>query len=791
MNMDDYLKEIEESIDNLSSELSTLSNLDINNLNAKDVKNYINELKTSNGELNSIKEKINLIITEDVNELSTISRCNDKLQNLKNTYNIDELIEKYANKKIEKYVKSIIKVEKHMNWLNSKFNFGFSELHIMNDEINDLVGEYSRLKGEVKDIIELINEVNNPYTISPKELNERLETIKTGIKIIKNKQINNYNRMVISINKRFDEVIRSVEYLSEEKRNQIVSMIPRERLEVYNGIVDKYDARKYLESLKYSELKEQFKIYTEMEKILDNQVVEHNPSEPVEITDYSINPKPEPTKLEEGNKAIIVPEPENTEIIKVSEEEAIKAELTNLENKIELLNSMYKDNMSQEELQKYFFTIMDTHTNLVITEREILKANDKIKNDPEIVNRLNNCNNIFKDILNKYLTQKNNPTNSESKSETKLLPAPDTYKYYLDRIDKLEQRFEHAKIELDSLGKKNPELVDEIHGYRIGSYELQADIHGARREDKITIEQYKNLINKLGNLIEKIEKYQQEIKSTDKLTEEGFTDLLNGDINNLENGIKRFEQKVDAAENPINKEDKALLDKMYEELNNEIDEIEEKIKDCSDPEKQKNDTDRLNKCKEDLKKINKKYLSKCPLRVNKVRSAKKFFKENKKIILIVAGLAALSILLAPPIIPAIMNGNRIIMTKVPSLISFLSPLNKFLGNSIGAKEVIQRTALDSGYKVWQFANGTLMSNIIPQPQVALLKGLALSIGGSAVIATPLITGVVMAIKNLRKNKKTKKKEEKKATNSPALEDDGAIEPIETSEELEEKTGRRR
>ena len=98
------------------------------------------------------------------------------------------------------------------------------------------------------------------------------------------------------------------------------------------------------------------------------------------------------------------------------------------------------------------------------------------------------------------------------------------------------------------------------------------------------------------------------------------------------------------------------------------------------------------------------------------------------------------------IIPAIMHGNLMLGTLEPALSGFATFANKILGGLIGAHRTTK------GF--WYLSNGIRLNSSLAS--ASLLKGLAYSGIGSAALLSPVIAGVVIAIKNLKG--KIKKKE---------------------------------
>ena len=151
--------------------------------------------------------------------------------------------------------------------------------------------------------------------------------------------------------------------------------------------------------------------------------------------------------------------------------------------------------------------------------------------------------------------------------------------------------------------------------------------------------------------------------------------------------------------------------------------------------------------------INNDNYKKNPLLVKSIKDGKELYKKHKKLFLIGIGLSTIALIHAtvgPIIIPAIMRGNIMIMSKLdPANKTALIAINKFLAKTINATEVTKSIQLASGefeeIKLWYLANGTMLNPT--SAASSLLKGIAMSSIGSAIIASPV---VIVLIKSIRK-----------------------------------------
>ena len=285
------------------------------------------------------------------------------------------------------------------------------------------------------------------------------------------------------------------------------------------------------------------------------------------------------------------------------------------------------------------------------------------------------------------------------------------------------------------------------------------------------------------NTNSEIKNAKQNIEAYDIMKENGFLDLLNGDVDNLAQAIEDFEAEIDLANKPINRQDRKILDLQYKKLVGEINRIENNLENYkdTDPEKYESEMAKLHDCKDKLEQVNKKYNKACPLGVKQVRSAKKFFKKHKKGILLAAGIATVALLAQPVLIPAIMHGNMLIGSKVAFLNPILSAINKKLASAINAN-VVKTVVNGVTTYPWHLASGTIISP--NTATAALLRGVASVALGSV----PLVGGVVVSIKALA-DKIIKREQKEKSKLMPAVKEKTA-ELTQKSKELVENIGKR-
>jgi len=317
----------------------------------------------------------------------------------------------------------------------------------------------------------------------------------------------------------------------------------------------------------------------------------------------------------------------------------------------------------------------------------------------------------------------------------------------------LDPAFENNKVSQNVIRAFNNSL-DSI-AIELGS--LMNDIESRYGvENGLTDEQYDNLKRKVEEVNEKIISGNNKVSAFIVLKENGFLDLLDGNIDNLSQAIANYEELVNTADTPINHKNRKILDMQYQKLVGEVERIEKDLAAFkeTDADKYEEEKQKLDQCKIKLNEVNKKYLANCPLRVRASRSAKNFYKKHKKEILVVGGLAAVALLAQPIIIPAIMHGNLLLANKIAFLRPVLVGINNTLGSAINAN-IVNTVINGVSAKVWQLASGLILTPTVTS--TALLKGIALSVGGTAVLSAPLIGGVVMGLKKLTQKIKNKDK----------------------------------
>ena len=718
----EYLDNMNEFLGKVHEEINKISNVD--GATIEQCLGRIDELHAISEECDSyLKSNYNYFYRDE--DVEAALALKEKISEQKNR--CDSLIQEYTKKIVDNYVSTVNRTKNNIKYVLSKLKTNFNELVEINEEISGLVEEYNVLKEKFNDVVKYINNLDDPYSISPKELENRLKEIRDGIKEIKNQQIDNYNRMVSVLNERLSSLSSRVEEIPEELREQFKSIVG---LTVCNEKVDKFNARKYLDYLNYTELKKQFLLFAEIEKYLNNREM-----------------MPVIPEVSQGNGVEEQP-------VEVTVEEALMAELRNIEDKIISLNNSYDKDMSYDEYLKYEDEILYIERLLDLFMMNYYDSKDKVIDNKKIDGHLSKCFESLNYLKNLVLSKKNKPMNSDGEYKNllqEIAKVSDRIEYTVNIL--MEPAFEDKNVSknvIDGFNNILDKLFQELDN-------LKTKITKLHEEGKLDDVQYNNLKVELDKKVEQIVKGREFVNAFETIREKGFFDLLTGEISGLEEAIKRYGEKIDSYEKPIDKAKRSELDQIYNAIENEIQRIQtnlEKYKD-TDPVKYQSEIEKLEKCKLDLNELNTKYRSKCGLVVKTWRSAKKFYKKHKKTILICVGLATIALLAKPVLIPAIMQGNLFLSGSMPSLAPVLSTINKGLGDFIGA-EIVKTTFRGVTIYPWRLASGAFLT--ANTTTAALLKGIASVSLGSA----PLIGGVVMSLKLLtNKMKKREKQDESK------------------------------
>lgn len=610
---------------------------------------------------------------------------------------IEEEIRKYKNH-CDGMVEALNKIRASLV-LDSSFDLK------LNDLVISLDGELKELDAEAKNLIDDIDTFReNAFGQNPSmtvtEIRKMLADIKDRLKSIKTKQIEKYNSKVVAINKKISE-LRGLTVSPE-----IAEMIAKlTELNICETTIRNYKDIRYLDSIDYNKLLEMNKLIDEIEKALGRESV------------------PEKVDLDDDIKYI--------------------------EDEIVRIDYYIKDTMSQDARNMLVEDISKVAAN--INEFRIKLENNKDKLTPEEYNNF-----IARvEAAESDLYELNNKLNK--------VPTPDKensiYKEFQHRLDILSRDLQNLEDLIDSLKGKIVEEALAVFETKLviienGLEDIKKEVEQAHNEGKLDDVQFNNLVTKMNEIEERINKSRGKLKDPEMIKDSDIFAFLNKDIDGLEHAIDNLEKQIDGLNKPIkNKNVRKQIEAIIVRLEEEIKLLRsylEKHKD-EDHDKYQATADRLNKLEDRLTNISKKYRKKCPLRVRAVKSAKDFYKKHKKAILIAAGLSAIAIthaLVGPVLIPAIMHGNIMLGASSPALSGITSAINKTLGSFIGA-------SWKNG--LWFLKNGVMINP--SSAAISLTKGLAISIGGTALLGTEIAATVATAVAGIKSlTNKAKKKE---------------------------------
>jgi len=570
----------------------------------------------------------------------------------------------------------------------------------LNNDLVELGEEAKRIISEIDEFKSKVSKYSAvEFTMNYSDINKEYAALKAKVKGLKQHQIDRYNARVLDVNRMISE-LKDIQGLSPE----IMARINGLSLIAICGVsIKSWNETKYLKELDYEGLVKIIVSIAEIQK--EVKLVEEKKEI---ISELDSDMRWIEWNLDQIDNSIANAKT-YSDLEKLKERLSIISDRI-VEFKVKLNNN--KELLTSEELKQYEDRINDAQAYAA-----------------EINNKIDNYS-IEKPVVSEYevLNGKLNTLNGNVESLANLIEAL------------------HGKVTLDAIGSLENNL-----NTLVGRLEdIDREIEEKHNEGKLDENQYNELKKKVEAIRKKLEDTRTKLKEPEMIKDVDIFSYLNGQIDGLENALSELETQVESLEKPIkDKNTRKNIDKIIKRLEDEIKHLEsilEKHKE-DDPEKYEAAKARLEEINKRLDKVSKKYRSKCPLFVRAFKSAKDFFKKHKKIALIIAGLAAIALIHAtvgPILIPAIMHGNIMIANTVPALRGFIKFTNGILGSMIGAVKDMNG--------IWTLANGVAINPSIAS--VSLLKGLAISGIGSAILLGPAIAGVVVAIKKLMEKMKT-------------------------------------
>lgn len=613
-----------------------------------------------------------------------------------------------TNNRVKLFVRYCDRVEEGLNEINSSLVLDDINLEI-NSTVERVNEQIARLDTYSKKVISEIDGlrqdgVNTTFDMEVPEINNKVNDLKNRLKDLKRSHIDKYNAKVEATNRHIYELKRMTD-LSEDVAREINKLVSLNRCNIN---ISKWNHKNYLGFIDYKGLINTNEIISRIEDKLN---------------------------IKSNNKEL------DTDI------EHIENQLVNVLLKL-------KDDISDEE---YIYLKQDVELlNNNINEFKIKLENNKDKLSVEEYNDyLNKVNNFEKRLE----SLKDKVVKNDSSEYKKLLDKIDDIDKEIVNIDNLNESL-NGKIEDDKLSI----LKDKLNEYEPKLDEILKIVNEKHDNKELDDIQYNNLVNKINDVKKKVNERINKLNKTNEenINEEDILSMLDGKIDDLEKAIDKVIKQVNILDTPIkDKNIRKKINDIIKKLENEFNDLKNKLEEIKDDsDKYSEMKSKIDEVGRKLDELNKNYHKKCPLLVKNVKDGKEFYKKHKKLVLIGIGLSTIALVHAtvgPVIIPAIMRGNIMIMNNLnPANTGFLTAVNKVLGKVINATEVTKLVQLKTGEiakrEFWYLANGTMLNT--PTTSAALLKGIAMSTIGSAIIAAPVIALLVETIKKIIQKMKT-------------------------------------
>lgn len=667
------------------------------------INEYIGTLKLSTEATNHYKDMFIRLDQIREQELTGNLSEEDKVEKTTIMADMDSFINNFVEGKRHQIELNIDEFKKHVEKVNRKFDeikakfvledeldLGTNEIiKALNDDFLELIAEAKALISEIDEFKKYVSGYTAvEFSLNYKEINKSLTTLKEKAKELKQHQIDKYNARVESVNKMLEE-LKATDGLSSEILDRINSLTS---LSVCDFSVRSWNELKYMNTLDYDSLIKLSISIMEIQK---------------EIKDVKIR----------------------------------TATIIDLDSSIEWIEKRLNEIDNQIGSAKTFGDLKDLDRELAIVVARITEFEVKLNNSKKMLteeqfkqyeDRLNDAQ-IYAAEINEKIKNHTFENN---------VPVPSEYELFANKLKSLYGEVISFSNLIESLHGRVLESAVDVLNMRVVNFEagleiIEKEIENKYKDGKLDENQYNELKKQVEEIKNILEKTRTKLKEPEMFKDVDIFAFLNGEIDGLEKSIDELEKTVDSLEKPIkDRATRKKIDLIIKRLEKDIKNIETQLEMYKDknPEKYETAKVRLDNTKKKLNDVCKKYRVKCPLLVRAVKSAKKFFKKHKKIMLIIAGLAAFALLSHHVIIPAIMHGNMMIGYSMPALNGFASFSTNVLGGMIGAHQ--------SSTGAWYLANGIMINPTIVS--TSLLKGLAISGIGQAALIAP----VVVAIKKL-------------------------------------------
>lgn len=622
---------------------------------------------------------------------------------------------------IDKFRRLVVKAKNKFNAVKSSLVLGDGIDVDMSNYIAELDNDLKELMNEASELISKVDEFKRTvegytvvqFTDNYHDIQNYIIELKNTLKDIKQHQIDKYNVRVSAVNSQIEELkALDASELTPEILEAINSL---EGMSTCDITINSFNSIKYMEKLDYKKLVEISaqiaKIKTAIGKYEEDKIVTEL-NEEISWVEQEIHSVEEKVQELENRGKDNLTETETENLLKEIEE--LSNKISNVSKRISdyviKLNN-FKDRLSEEKYNEYDDRVNDAQADLA-----------------SLNSRLNIIKTPFMAIdYNRNFNEKLNVLEGEVNSFAATVESL-VGKVWLSSQEKFEQMITTFEARLNDIET----VIEKSFG-----------------ENKIDQNQYESLMKRVGMIRNTLTTVKEKVRNPEMYNNADIFSILNGTIDGIEKSLETLENEVESLSKPIkDKDTRKRIDRSLVAIEKEIKDVEETLEKYKeeDPDKYQEASDRLTGLKDRLGKLGKNYRSKCPFLVRTVKSAKNFFKNHKKMCLVIAGLAAIALIHAtvgPILIPAIMHGNIMLAATVPALRGFVTFVNNILGGMIGA------TLNPLGQ--WILANGAIINPAVAS--TSLLKGLAISGLGSAVLLTPMIAAIVMAVKKLMKKMK--------------------------------------
>lgn len=527
------------------------------------------------------------------------------------------------------------------------------------------------------------------FEVVPSDLVDKIVNIKNNLKSLKMVQVVNYNVKVDAINKRIVELKNinddSIDFSVREMINNL-NIIEKEVYEVTDW---KYGKHKNIN-------------YDEIKKIVD---------------DISLIEE----KIKVDRKSLY--------------DEKIDGINKDIEDKIERIDVKITDNMSLDDVN-------EVRQDLVVLEDQVHNFETNVS-----------------------LSEEKSSGEQQDEYEERIKKIRDginalNKKFAANRIykgihDELLEKLRIIKVKLDSLlryvdihyGNANDVIVSydksELDSIERELKEVKRDI--LVRENQLIRSQYDRLLEVVVELENNINIVKRKLNDEGMLKGEDKLLVVINNINEINDGLNEVEVMLSNFGGRINSDESKLIDDVFGHLKFKISDAEVVLNNNRNDSRYEKLSSDIANCKERLYDLSGKSKKNRPLKVKSVKSGKKLLEKHNKLLLVSAGLIALTLLLRKfLLIPSIIHANVILGTANPSLLATTEFFNKILGGMIGAR-------LNSS-GIWFMSNGMMLTSSVAT--TSLLKGLVVGFTGTAVSLVPVL---IVAIKELVEKMKIKER----------------------------------